>query len=52
LKALAFADAEGTARLRYNDPAWLAARHGVAPGEATKAMSAALAAATNHATAA
>ena len=30
LKALAFEDADGTVWLCYNDPAWLAARHGVA----------------------
>jgi uncharacterized protein (DUF302 family) len=43
LKALAWQDAEGTTWLSYNDPAWIAARHGLAP-EAAKAMSAALAA--------
>jgi uncharacterized protein (DUF302 family) len=52
LKALAFEDANGTVWLCYNDPAWIAARHGVAGGEATKAMTAALAAAANHATSA
>jgi uncharacterized protein (DUF302 family) len=52
LKALAFEDADGTVWLCYNDPAWLAARHGVVGGEVTKAMAAALAAATNHATSA
>src|SRR5579863_7321348 len=40
LKALAFEDADGTVWLCYNDPAWLAVRHGVAGGEATKAMAA------------
>jgi uncharacterized protein (DUF302 family) len=49
LKALAFEDADGTVWLCYNDPAWLAARHGVAGGEVTKAMAAALAALSNHA---
>ena len=49
LKALAFEDADGTVWLCYNDPAWLAARHAVAGGEATKAMAAALAAASGHA---
>jgi uncharacterized protein (DUF302 family) len=49
LKALAFEDADGTVWLCYNDPAWIAARHGVAGGEATLAMTAALAAATNQA---
>lgn len=28
-KALAYEDAEGTVHLVYNDPAWLAARHGI-----------------------
>jgi uncharacterized protein (DUF302 family) len=49
LKALAFEDADGTVWLCYNDPTWIAARHGVAGGEATLAMTAALAAAANHA---
>jgi uncharacterized protein (DUF302 family) len=49
LKALAFEDAQGSIWLCYNDPAWLAARHGVAGGEV---MAAALAAASNHATSA
>jgi len=43
LKALAFEDADGTVWLCYNDPA------GVAGGEVTKAMAAALAALSNHA---
>ncbi len=29
LKALVWQDAEGAIRLSYNDPAWLAARHGL-----------------------
>jgi uncharacterized protein (DUF302 family) len=49
LKALAFEDADGTVWLCYNDPAWIAARLGVAGGEVTKAMAAALAALSNHA---
>ena len=49
LKALAFEDADGTVWLCYNDPAWIAARHGVASDEVTTAMAAALAAATQHA---
>jgi uncharacterized protein (DUF302 family) len=49
LKALAFEDADGAVWLCYNDPAWLAARHAVAGGEATKAMAGALAAAAGHA---
>jgi uncharacterized protein (DUF302 family) len=46
LKALAWEDAAGQVWLSYNDPAWLAARHGFT-GEAAdiiKAMSAALSA--------
>jgi uncharacterized protein (DUF302 family) len=46
LKALAWEDAAGQVWLSYNDPAWLAARHGFA-GEAAdiiKAMSAGLSA--------
>jgi uncharacterized protein (DUF302 family) len=49
LKALAFEDADGTVWLFYNDPAWIAVRHGVAGDESTKAMAAALAAATHNA---
>jgi uncharacterized protein (DUF302 family) len=45
LKALAFEDAAGKVWLSWNDPAWLAARHGVA-GEAAKPLAAALAAVT------
>jgi uncharacterized protein (DUF302 family) len=51
LKALAFEDAAGKVWLTYNDPAWLAARHGLADNgdEVTKAMTAALAALSKHA---
>jgi uncharacterized protein (DUF302 family) len=45
LKALAFEDADGKVWLSYNEPAWLAARHG-APAEgneATQRLGAALA---------
>jgi len=52
LKALAYEDAEGTAWLCYNDPAWLAARHGIPEGPVNKALGATLAALTNAATAA
>ncbi len=52
LKALAYEDAEGTAWLCYNDPTWLAARHGIPDGAVTKAMAAALAALIKGATAA
>ncbi len=44
LKALVWQDASGVTWLSYNDPAWIATRHGLHPGaEATvKAMSDAL----------
>ena len=51
LKALAYEDADGTVWLCYNDPAWLAARHGIAAAEVTKTLAAALAAVTGQATA-
>ena len=40
LKALAWQDAAGKVWLAYNDPAWLAARHGI--GQETVAVTAAL----------
>jgi uncharacterized protein (DUF302 family) len=51
LKALAWEDAAGQVWLSYNDPAWLAARHGLeAEGSAvTKVMAAALAALSKQA---
>ena len=51
LKALAYEDAAGKTWLAYNDPAWLAARHGVADGGETVAttLAAALAALTKQA---
>jgi uncharacterized protein (DUF302 family) len=50
LKALAWEDASGKVWLSWNDPAWLASRHGiVAGGELTKALAAALAAAARAA---
>jgi uncharacterized protein (DUF302 family) len=50
LKALAYEDADGTVWLCYNDPAWLATRHGIAAAEVTKILAAALAAMTGQAT--
>ena len=44
LKALAFEDAAGKVWLSYNDPAWLAARHGAEPNGVTDRLAAALAA--------
>jgi uncharacterized protein (DUF302 family) len=54
LKVLVWRDAEGKTWLSYNDPGWLAKRHGLgAEAAATvKALSAALAAVTAAATAA
>jgi uncharacterized protein (DUF302 family) len=51
LKALAWEDATGKVWLSYNDPAWLADRHGIAPQTApiTQALANALAALTKHA---
>jgi uncharacterized protein (DUF302 family) len=34
LRALAYEDKDGKTWLSYNDPSWLAARHGVTPGAA------------------
>jgi uncharacterized protein (DUF302 family) len=49
LKALAWEDAAGQVWLSCNDPAWLAARHGVAAGGPAQAMTAALTAVTTSA---
>ncbi|MEJ0015473.1 MAG: DUF302 domain-containing protein [Acetobacteraceae bacterium] len=50
LKALVWQDADGTVRLSYNDPAWIAARHGVGAHPAIGALAAALAAFARQAT--
>jgi uncharacterized protein (DUF302 family) len=52
LKALVWQDTDGTACLSYNDPAWIAARHGIgSEAQATlSALTAALAAFARHAT--
>ena len=54
LKALAWQDAAGKTWLSYNDPAWLAARHGIAQdgGAVAKTLEAALAALAKEAAAA
>jgi uncharacterized protein (DUF302 family) len=54
LKALAWEDAAGKTWLSYNDPAWLAARHGLAEQGATvaKTLGNALAALAQEATSA
>jgi uncharacterized protein (DUF302 family) len=53
LKALAWEDADGKVWLSYNEPAWLAARHGLPPGiaEATQRLTAAIGAAAKTAAA-
>jgi len=52
LKALVWEAADGTAWLAYNDPAWIAQRHGLgaASGAATKAIAAMLASVAQEAT--
>jgi uncharacterized protein (DUF302 family) len=49
LKGLAFEDGAGQVWLSYNDPAWLAARHGGESNEVTDRLAAALAAASKAA---
>jgi uncharacterized protein (DUF302 family) len=50
LKALAWEDASGKVWLSWNDPAWLASRHGIAAGgELAKALATALVAAAKAA---
>jgi uncharacterized protein (DUF302 family) len=44
LKALVWQDAEGTTWLGYNDPVWIAERHGVAAEGQVRAMKDALSA--------
>jgi uncharacterized protein (DUF302 family) len=52
LKALVWQDANGVVRLSYNDPAWIATRHGLANGAqaAVSALAGALAALARQAT--
>lgn len=52
LKILVWQEADGRTRLAYNDPLWLAARHGLGPRaeNATRAMQAALEAIAQAAT--
>jgi uncharacterized protein (DUF302 family) len=54
LKALVWQDASGNSWISYNDPAWLAKRHGLGPevGPPVKAMTALLSAVTQAAAAA
>ena len=52
LKALVWQDAQGVVRLTYNDPAWIAARHGLDGGadQAVAAIAAGLSAFAGQAT--
>jgi uncharacterized protein (DUF302 family) len=52
LKALVWQDAQGVVRLTYNDPAWIAARHGLDGGadQAVAAIAAGLSAFARQAT--
>jgi len=52
LKALVWQDAQGTTWISYNDPAWLAKRHGVDADAPVRALSGALAGLAKAATAA
>lgn len=42
LKALVWEDADGKVRLSYNDPAWIARRHGIGNAAAVQAMASAM----------
>jgi uncharacterized protein (DUF302 family) len=46
LKLLVWVDAQGTTQVTYNDPSWIAARHGIAGSPVTGAMTTMLAAMT------
>ena len=50
MKALVWQDADGVAWLSYNDPRWIAVRHGIAASPAVEALATALAAFAKHAT--
>jgi uncharacterized protein (DUF302 family) len=50
LKALVWQDADGAVHLSYNDPAWIADRHGAGALPAVGAMATALKAFASHAT--
>jgi uncharacterized protein (DUF302 family) len=54
LKALVWQNVDGAAHLTYNDPAWIATRHGVGSDaeQTIQALSAAMAALARHATSA
>ena len=50
MKALVWQDADGIAWLSYNDPRWIAARHGIGGAPAAEALATALAAFAKRAT--
>jgi uncharacterized protein (DUF302 family) len=50
MKALVWQDAEGATWLSYNDPRWIATRHGIGGAPAAEALATALAAFAKHAT--
>jgi uncharacterized protein (DUF302 family) len=50
LKALVWEDADGKAWITYNDPAWIARRHGLDKGAAVEAMAKAMEAIAQEAT--
>jgi uncharacterized protein (DUF302 family) len=50
MKALVWQDADGLAWLSYNDPRWIASRHGIRGAPAAEALATALAAFAKHAT--
>lgn len=50
MKALVWQDTDGIAWLSYNDPRWIAARHGIGASSAVEALATALAGFAKHAT--
>jgi uncharacterized protein (DUF302 family) len=50
LKALIWQDGAGVTWLSYNDPHWIAARHGIGASNAADSLAAAIAAFAKHAT--
>jgi uncharacterized protein (DUF302 family) len=50
MKALVWQDADGVAWLSYNDPRWIAARHGIGASPAVEALATVLVAFAKHAT--
>ena len=50
LKALVWQDPDGVVWLSYNDPRWIAARHGIGASSAVEALATALGRFAKHAT--